>query len=90
MAALAELGRRRPDAVFVVADSLTAMNRKPIIEFLTTQRIPAMYEVASFVNDGGLMTSIEMVELNPVMDIANRTAILAVELLMSALGKRIL
>jgi len=42
------------------------------------------------VNDGGLMTSIEMVELNPVMDIANRTAILAVELLMSALGKRIL
>jgi arginase len=36
------------------------------------------------------MTSIEMVELNPVMDVANQTAILAVELLMSALGKRIL
>jgi arginase family enzyme len=30
------------------------------------------------------------VELNPVLDIANRTAILGVELLMSALGKRIL
>jgi len=42
------------------------------------------------VNDSGLMTSIEMVELNPVMDVANQTAILAVELLMSALGKRIL
>jgi arginase len=42
------------------------------------------------VNDSGLMTSLEMVELNPVMDVANRTAILAVELLMSALGKRIL
>ena len=42
------------------------------------------------VNDSGLMTSLEIVELNPVMDIANRTAILAVELLMSALGKRIL
>ncbi len=40
--------------------------------------------------DSGLMTSLEMVELNPVMDIANRTAILGVELLMSALGKRIL
>jgi len=40
--------------------------------------------------DSGLMTSIEMVELNPVLDIANRTAILGVELLMSALGKRIL
>jgi len=42
------------------------------------------------VNDSGLMTSLEMVELNPVLDIANRTAILGVELLMSALGKRIL
>jgi len=40
--------------------------------------------------DSGLMTSLEMVELNPVMDIANQTAILGVELLMSALGKRIL
>jgi arginase len=42
------------------------------------------------VNDSGLMTSLEMVELNPVLDTANRTAILGVELLMSALGKRIL
>jgi len=42
------------------------------------------------INDSGLMTSLEMVELNPVLDIANRTAILGVELLMSALGKRIL
>ena len=42
------------------------------------------------VNDSGLMTSLEMVELNPVLDVANRTAILGVELLMSALGKRIL
>jgi arginase family enzyme len=31
-----------------------------------------------------------MVELNPVMDVANQTAILGVELMMSALGKRIL
>ncbi len=40
--------------------------------------------------DSGLITSLEMVELNPVMDVANRTAILGVELMMSALGKRIL
>jgi arginase len=40
--------------------------------------------------DSGLLTSLEMVELNPVLDVANRTAILGVELLMSALGKRIL
>ncbi len=36
------------------------------------------------------MTSLDVVEVNPVIDEANRTAILAVELVMSALGKRIL
>jgi len=40
--------------------------------------------------DSQRMTSLEVVEVNPVMDEANRTAILAVELVMSALGKRIL
>ena len=36
------------------------------------------------------MVGLEVVEVNPVIDEANRTAILAVELVMSALGKRIL
>jgi arginase len=36
------------------------------------------------------MLGLEVVEVNPVIDEANRTAILAVELVMSALGKRIL
>ena len=40
--------------------------------------------------DSGRMTSLEMVEVNPVLDQANRTAQLAVELMTSALGKRIL
>ncbi len=40
--------------------------------------------------DSGRMVSMEVVEVNPVIDEANRTAILAVELVMSALGKRIL
>ncbi len=40
--------------------------------------------------DSGLMASLEVVEVNPVIDEANRTALLAVELLTSALGKRIL
>ncbi len=40
--------------------------------------------------DSGLMVSSEVVEVNPVIDEANRTALLAVELLTSALGKRIL
>jgi len=40
--------------------------------------------------DSGLMTSMEVVEVNPVIDEANRTAVLAVELVTSAMGKRIL
>jgi arginase len=40
--------------------------------------------------DSGLMTSLDVVEVNPVIDEANRTAVLAVELVMSGLGKRIL
>jgi arginase len=46
--------------------------------------------VMEMVCDCGGMKSLEMVEVNPVIDEANRTAILAVELVMSALGKRIL
>ena len=40
--------------------------------------------------DCGQMVSMEVVEVNPVIDEVNRTADLAVELVMSALGKRIL
>ena len=40
--------------------------------------------------DSGHMVSMEVVEVNPVIDERNRTADLAVELIMSGLGKRIL
>jgi len=40
--------------------------------------------------DSSLMVSMELVEVNPVLDIANRTALLAVELILSAMGKKIL
>jgi len=40
--------------------------------------------------DSGRMLSMDVVEVNPVIDEVNRTADLAVELIMSALGKRIL
>lgn len=40
--------------------------------------------------DSHLMRSMEVVEVNPVIDEANRTALLGVELALSALGKRIL
>jgi arginase len=38
--------------------------------------------------DQGRMTSFEIVEVNPVIDEHNRTAVLAVELSLSAFGKR--
>ena len=40
--------------------------------------------------DHGRMTSFEIVEVNPVIDEHNRTADLAVELTLSAFGKKIL
>jgi arginase len=40
--------------------------------------------------DSGRMVSIEVVEVNPVIDEVNRTADLAVELILSAVGKKIL
>jgi arginase len=40
--------------------------------------------------DSDRLTSMELVEVNPVLDIANRTAMLGVELILSAMGKRIL
>lgn len=40
--------------------------------------------------DTNLVRSIDIVELNPTLDIKNRTAELAVELVQSALGKNIL
>jgi putative ABC transport system substrate-binding protein len=46
----------RPDALFLVTDALTLLNRKRVIEFALENRIPAMYEFSSLVVDGGLMS----------------------------------
>ena len=42
------------------------------------------------IHDAQAMVSLDVVEVNPVLDIANKTAALAVELILSAMGKRIL
>jgi putative ABC transport system substrate-binding protein len=55
-AAFATMTRRRPDAMFLVADVLTNMNRRRFIEFAATHRIPAMYESSAIVREGGLMS----------------------------------
>ena len=55
-AALATMSRERPDAVFLVSDALTNINRKRILDFAATNHIPAMYEFGYYVQDGGLMS----------------------------------
>jgi arginase len=37
----------------------------------------------------GKLVGMDMVEVNPILDVQNRTAILAVDFVLSALGKRI-
>ena len=45
-----------PDAILMVTDALTSLNRKRIFEFAAQQRLPAIYEYDFLVRDGGLMS----------------------------------
>ena len=48
--------RDPPDAILMVSDSLTLLNRKRVIDYAATHRLPAIYEAESIVRDGGLMS----------------------------------
>jgi putative tryptophan/tyrosine transport system substrate-binding protein len=48
--------RERPDALFLVADALTFLNRKRVIDFAEMHRMPVMYETRGYVQAGGLMS----------------------------------
>jgi putative ABC transport system substrate-binding protein len=54
--AFAAMRRNRPDAMFMVTDALTNLNRKRIVEFAAQNRLPAVYEFREPVVDGGLMS----------------------------------
>jgi len=54
--AFAEITRERPGAILMVNDALTALNRKRVVEFARTNRLPTIFEVASIVREGGLMS----------------------------------
>jgi len=54
--AFAAMDRERPDALFMVTDSLTNLNRKRVLDFAEMRHIPAMYEYAPLVRDGGLIS----------------------------------
>lgn len=55
-AAFSAMTQHRPDAIYLVTDALTLLNRRRVIDFAMTQRIPAMYEFSVLVRDGGLMS----------------------------------
>jgi putative tryptophan/tyrosine transport system substrate-binding protein len=45
-----------PDAILMVADALTILNRKRVFEFAAARKLPAIYEYDFIVRDGGLMS----------------------------------
>jgi putative ABC transport system substrate-binding protein len=54
--AFSAMALNRPDALFLVTDALTILNRKRVIDFAEKHRIPTMYESGSLVHEGGLMS----------------------------------
>lgn len=54
--ALDTIGKLRTDAMLVVMDVLTSLNRQQILEGAAALHIPAMYEMGQFVDAGGLMS----------------------------------
>src|SRR6478609_7428104 len=50
------MDREPPDAILMVSDVLTVLNRKRVIDYAAGKRIPAIYEEEQFVRDGGLMS----------------------------------
>jgi putative ABC transport system substrate-binding protein len=55
-AAFAEMTRKPPDAILMVSDVLTTLNRQRVIDFAAEHRLPAIYEYANLTRDGGLMS----------------------------------
>ena len=54
--ALTAMDQDRPDAILMVSDSLTILNRKRIFDYAASNRLPAIYEADMFVREGGLMS----------------------------------
>src|SRR5438045_6966245 len=50
------MNRDMPDAILMVTDSLTLLNRKRVFEFALEHKVPAIYEQDFMARDGGLMS----------------------------------
>jgi putative ABC transport system substrate-binding protein len=54
--AFATMNAEMPDAILMVSDILTNLNRKRVFEFAGMHRLPAIYENNGYVRDGGLIS----------------------------------
>lgn len=55
-AAFATMTKTPPDAILMVTDVLTVLNRKRVIDFADAHHLPAIFEYAYLTKDGGLMS----------------------------------
>ena len=54
--AFSAMTETRPDAIMMVTDSVTNLNRKRIIDFAAAHNLPSMFEFSAHARDGGLMS----------------------------------
>ena len=54
--AFAAMDRTPPQAILMVTDSLTLLNRKRVFDYAAARRLPAIYEQDFMTRDGGLMS----------------------------------
>ncbi len=91
------------EAIAIASDGTAGFHLSLDLDFVDPEHAPgvgtpvrggATYREAhlamELINDCGRMLSMEVVEVNPILDHLNRTAELAVELILSAMGKKIL
>jgi putative ABC transport system substrate-binding protein len=77
--AFTEMTKTPPDAILMVTDVLTNLNRKRVIDFAAAHRMPTIFEYDSLAHDGGLLA------YGPnVSDIMDRAAGLADRILRGA------
>jgi putative ABC transport system substrate-binding protein len=54
--AFTHMDQSPPDAILMVTDVLTLLNRKRVFDYAAAHKLPAIYEYDSLVRDGGLMS----------------------------------
>ena len=54
--AFAAMNREPPDAILMVTDALTLLNRKRVFDYALEHRLPAIYEQDFMARDGGVMS----------------------------------